>query len=81
MARTKKSAEVTTTTTSPKKATTRSKSAAGTGAAVAEALVMPMSEEQVRQRAYELYLERRGTTGTPEEDWYRAESELRGKSA
>jgi hypothetical protein len=42
---------------------------------------MTMSEEQVRVRAYELYLERRGNGGTPEEDWFRAEAELRGKSA
>ena len=40
-----------------------------------------MTEEEVRARAYELYLQRHGRSGTPEEDWYRAEAELRGKSA
>lgn len=40
-----------------------------------------MTEEEVRARAYELYLQRHGLSGTPEEDWYRAEAELRGKSA
>jgi len=42
---------------------------------------MTMTDEQVRARAYELYLQRRGNGGTAEEDWYRAEAELRGKSA
>jgi hypothetical protein len=42
---------------------------------------MTMTDEQVRARAYELYLQRRGDDGTAEEDWYRAEAELRGKSA
>ena len=40
-----------------------------------------MTEEEVRARAYELYLQRHGLSGTPEEDWFRAEAELRGKSA
>jgi hypothetical protein len=76
----------------PKKASSRAKSGNGTGAATAEArtpqpetvgnlTTMTMSDEQVRARAYELYLQRQGDGGTPEEDWYRAEAELRGKSA
>jgi hypothetical protein len=78
MARAKKTEE----TLSPKK-TTRAKSG-GAAAAPAEALTpiaVMMSDEQVRARAYELYLQRNGNGGTPEEDWFRAEAELRGKIA
>jgi hypothetical protein len=37
----------------------------------------PGLEEEIRQRAYELYLERGGQGGTADEDWYRAEAEVR----
>jgi hypothetical protein len=75
---------------SPRKSTSRAKSNGGAAAAPAEARIpstmatvttMTMTDEQVRARAYELYLQRRGDDGTAEEDWYRAEAELRGKSA
>jgi hypothetical protein len=36
-------------------------------------------EELVRRRAYELYLERRGQGGSPEQDWFRALQEVRGQ--
>jgi hypothetical protein len=39
------------------------------------------AEELIRRRAYELFLERQGNGGTPEEDWARAEFEILGKSA
>ena len=80
MARPKKTEE----TLSPKKTTTSRAKTGGAAAAPAEArtpVAVMMSEEQVRARAYELYLQRNGDTGTPEEDWFRAEAELRGKSA
>ena len=89
MARAKKTDEA----DSSKKPTTRSKSNGGTSAATAPAPIkqtnqasapqpiLMMSEEEVRARAYELYLQRHPHGGTPEEDWYRAEAELRGKSA
>ncbi|MBX3357482.1 MAG: DUF2934 domain-containing protein [Phycisphaeraceae bacterium] len=35
--------------------------------------------EEVRKRAYELYLSRRGVNGTPESDWLQAERELSGR--
>jgi len=38
-----------------------------------------VSEELVRRRAYELYLERRGQGGSPEQDWFRALQEIRGQ--
>jgi Protein of unknown function (DUF2934) len=32
--------------------------------------------EQIQNRAYEIYLERRGAPGNPVQDWLRAEQEL-----
>lgn len=40
----------------------------------AEAPSVP--EESIRERAYELYLERGGGDGRAQEDWFAAESEL-----
>jgi cytoskeletal protein RodZ len=85
MARVKKADD----SSSPKKSTSRAKSNGGAAApaqaripsTIATVTTMTMTDEQVRARAYELYLERRGDGGTAEEDWYRAEAELRGKSA
>jgi len=37
------------------------------------------SEEQIRRRAYEIYLARGGNGGSPEMDWLQAEMELRGR--
>ncbi len=39
----------------------------------------PVSEEIVRRRAYELYLQRRGQGGTPEQDWFQALQEISGQ--
>ena len=39
------------------------------------------SEDQVRRRAYELWEQRGRQHGRDADDWFRAESELRGKSA
>lgn len=39
-----------------------------------------VSEEQVRRRAYELYVQRGGGDGGHDADWFRAEAELRGRS-
>ncbi len=39
------------------------------------------SDEQVRRRAYELWEQRGRQHGRDADDWYRAESEVRGKSA
>lgn len=39
-----------------------------------------VTEQQIRERAYQLYLERGRQHGGHEDDWYRAESELRGHS-
>jgi len=36
-----------------------------------------VTEERIRLRAYEIYLERKGSPGSALEDWLRAERELR----
>lgn len=36
------------------------------------------TEEQIRSRAYEIYIERGGGDGNDEDDWRQAERELRG---
>jgi hypothetical protein len=36
-------------------------------------------EEEIRCRAYELYLQRRGTAGDPNQDWLIAEREIRSR--
>jgi hypothetical protein len=37
-------------------------------------------EEQIRIRAYQLYLERSGQGGSPKQDWFQAASEIYGES-
>jgi len=39
-----------------------------------------ITEEQIRERAYQIYLARNGAPGDPTADWYQAERELRGES-
>lgn len=39
--------------------------------------VAPAVEERVRLRAYELFLQRGGFCGNPEQDWFQAEAEVR----
>jgi hypothetical protein len=41
--------------------------------------VSPVVEEKVRARAYELYLQRGGKGGSPEQDWLRAKEEICGQ--
>lgn len=40
-----------------------------------------VSEEEIRRRAYELYLQRGGTDGLDADDWFRAETELLGRKS
>ena len=44
------------------------------------ALKSAPTQEQIQRRAYEIYLQRDGAPGNPQEDWIRAERELRGKT-
>jgi hypothetical protein len=39
----------------------------------------PVVEEKIRTRAYELYLQRGGVGGSPEQDWLRAKQEVCGQ--
>ena len=39
----------------------------------------PVVEEKIRTRAYELYLQRGGVGGSPEQDWLRAKEEVCGR--
>ncbi len=39
----------------------------------------PVVEEKIRARAYELYLQRRGMGGSPEQDWLQAKAEICGQ--
>lgn len=40
-----------------------------------------MSDEEIRRRAYEIWEQRGRQHGRDADDWFRAESEIRGKSA
>lgn len=44
-----------------------------------DAQIMPILEEKIRARAYELYLQRHGQHGSPEQDWLRAVEEICGQ--
>jgi hypothetical protein len=39
----------------------------------------PVVEEKIRVRAYELYLQRGGMGGSPEQDWLQAKNEICGQ--
>lgn len=38
-------------------------------------------EEKIRVRAYELFLQRNGRGGSPEQDWFQAVQEIAGQTA
>lgn len=40
----------------------------------------PISDDDIRQRAYEIYLKRGGLYAPPEADWLQAEAELRNSA-
>jgi hypothetical protein len=42
---------------------------------------VPNLEEQIRERAYHLYLQRGGKGGSPEQDWLRAKDEICGRQS
>ena len=47
--------------------------------ALPETKKFSIPEELIRRRAYELYLQRRGQGGSPEQDWFRALQEISGQ--
>jgi hypothetical protein len=73
----------------PKKRTRKTKTENGNGTQVAGAATTPkfaqeshsspVLEEKIRARAYELYLQRGGTGGSPEQDWLQAQREVCGE--
>jgi len=76
--------------TTPKKRTTKAKSTAANGTEVVDQLAAPVlaqqtkslssTEEKIRARAYELFLQRGGHGGSPEQDWLQAVAEVHGQS-
>ena len=79
--------------TTPKKRTRKPATETGNGTKVGsvtkaaakpkqnkEVAAAPSLEEQIRIRAYELYLQRGGQGGSPEQDWFRAAEEIYGQS-
>ncbi len=73
----------------PKKRSRKAKTENGNGTQVAgpvatpefaqESHSSPVLEEKIRARAYELYLQRGGTGGSPEQDWLQAKKEVCGE--
>jgi len=74
----------------PKKRSRKAKPENGNGTQVVEPVTTspelalgsqssPVIEEKIRMRAYELYLQRGGTGGSPEQDWLQAKIEICGE--
>ena len=86
MAETVKKASAKPKTPAKPRKTAATKKAAENGAAAngnghAEPTKMKVSHEQVAQLAHRFWAERGGKHGHHEEDWYRAEQELRGRAS
>ncbi len=70
--------------TAEKKISTRSKKSAfptNGNSDLSTAQVLSLTEEQIRQRAYEIYESRGRQDGAHESDWFAAEAELRSRTA
>jgi hypothetical protein len=63
-------------TTAPAIATTTPEAKATVIAAPPKNGHTPIPEDKVRHRAYELYLQRDGQGGSPEQDWFQALQEI-----
>jgi hypothetical protein len=63
-----------------KKSTTAKKSTSKAKTSTTRSRKPRITENKVRERAYALYLEREqsGIEGSPENDWYLAENDLKG---
>jgi len=65
--------------------TTTSKKQSKPVTSIEQASVVSISgeevQEQIRHRAYELFQQRNGEGGSPEQDWLRAESEILSRTA
>jgi len=73
----------------PKKRVRKAKTEDGNGTQVAQPVTTspefaqqsqgsPVLEERIRVRAYQLYLQRGGIGGSPEQDWLQAQKEVCG---
>ncbi len=62
---------------STRKVTTEGTATATAPAKTRTATATAPSEEQIRARAYQIYLARHGAPGDPQADWAQAERELR----
>ena len=69
---TKRSAQPRQTTATRQK---RTRTVTATAKRVEQASILPCTEGQIRERAYFIYLERRGTVGNAVGDWLQAERE------
>lgn len=76
-ARNKKSTAATSGEEKPRRRSTKKAAGDGTSRSKSKGADSQPTEEQVRQRAYEIYQERGGQHGLHEDDWTRAERELR----
>ena len=56
---------------------TRSRRVSSNKAATTSTHGAPPTIEEIRQRAHQIFLERRGTPGSELDDWLRAEQELK----
>jgi hypothetical protein len=76
--------------TTPQKRTTKAKAVVENGTEVVASAKTPalahetksstVIEEKIRVRAYELFLQRRGHGGSPEQDWLQAVEEIHSQS-
>lgn len=64
----------------PRRRTTRASARVGSKS-VAAAAVSCCTDDQVRERAYYIFLERQDIAGNPADDWFQAERELNGVEA
>ena len=67
-----------TTTTTASKSDASLRPSNGAGASRSVVTGRGVTQEQIARRAYEIF--KSGTGGTPEDNWYRAERELRARA-
>jgi hypothetical protein len=81
MARRTTATSPSTSAATPRTSRSRASTAATAAPAATARVPAPRREptvDEIRRRAYEIYLDRRGVGGSPESDWLQAERELRG---
>lgn len=75
----KKTADVAPSTPEMEQPTAETASGAKQPPATAHSAQGAADAEEIRRRAYQLWEQRGGTHGSHEDDWYRAEAEIRNK--